>query len=147
MVPKVVTDTGYTVVGLGVLAVQQVQSRRRATRARLQEQVQATRQGLESAVGQAQERIAPFAARVEPLKTRVEVPLAAALDRVPRIPGPIGTLVTSGTERLQSALATEAEQEPVPSRPATRAARSGGSGKAAKRPQKPASGRRSQPAS
>lgn len=32
MVPKVVQDAGYTAVGLGVMAVQQIQVRRRAIR-------------------------------------------------------------------------------------------------------------------
>lgn len=133
MIPKVVTDAGYTAVGLGVLAIQQVQTRRRATRARLLEQVEATRDGLGSAAGQARARIAPFAAhlepvqaKVEPLRAKVEVPLSAALDRVPRIPGPIGTLVASGTEKLQAALHSDAPEGPAPSpKPAARATKAG----------------------
>lgn len=134
MIPKVVTDAGYTAVGLGVLAIQQVQIRRRATRARLREQVDAAREGVGSAVGQARERIGPFAARlepmqakVEPLRAKVEPPLSAALDRVPRIPGPIGTLVASGTGKLQAALhADTGREEPAPAaKPAGRSTKAG----------------------
>lgn len=141
MIPKVVTDAGYTAVGLGVLAIQQVQVRRRATRARLREQVDAAREGVGSAVGQARERIGPFAARLEPmqakveplrakvgpLRAKVEPPLSAALDRVPRIPGPIGTLVASGTGKLQAALhADTGREEPAPAaKPAGRSTKAG----------------------
>lgn len=39
MVPKVVQDAGYTAVGLGVMAVQQVQTKRRAIRSVLTSQL------------------------------------------------------------------------------------------------------------
>lgn len=119
MVPKVLTDAGYTVVGLGVLAAQQVQTRRRETRSRVSDQIQASRQGLESAVGQVkarveplQARLEPLQARLEPLKARLEAPVSAALGRLPRLPGPLGGLLISGRDRIQAALRLETDEEP-----------------------------------
>ena len=60
MVPKAVQDAGYTAVGLGVLALQQVQTRRRG--------------------------------------------LAETLEKLPRLPGPVGRLVDAGRARLCAAL-------------------------------------------
>lgn len=88
MVPKAVSDAGYTAVGLGVLAVQQVQTRRRETRARLEAQARQAREGVESVLGE----------------LKVKVQQAAQLDRLPRLPGPLGRAVDSGRERLQQAL-------------------------------------------
>ncbi|MGH8973171.1 MAG: hypothetical protein ACRD0C_08190 [Acidimicrobiia bacterium] len=126
MIPKVVSDAGYTAVGLGVLAVQQVQTRRRETRSRVTSQIAASRQSLESAVGQVKARIQPLQARIEPLvekleplqaklepvKARLEAPVSAALGRLPHLPGPLGGLLDSGRDRIQSALRTEAEEQP-----------------------------------
>ena len=123
MIPKVVSDAGYTVVGLGVLAVQQVQTRRRETRSRVSSQLAATRQSVESAVERVKTRIEPLQARIEPLvekleplqaklepvKAKLERPLATALDRLPHLPGAIGGLVDSGRDRLQSALRSDDE--------------------------------------
>jgi hypothetical protein len=112
MVPKVVTDAGYTAVGLGVLAVQQVQTRRGETRSRVSDQIQAGRQGLESAVGQVKARIEPLQAKLEPFKARLEAPVSAALGRLPHLPGPLGGLLVSGRERIQAALRPEADDKP-----------------------------------
>jgi hypothetical protein len=126
MFPKVVTDAGYTAVGLGVLAVQQVQTRRRQTRSRVRDRVQASRQSLESAVGQfesaigqvktrvepLQSKLEPLQAKFEPLKTRLEAPVSAALGRLPRIPGPLGGLLVSSRDRIQAALRSQPEDEP-----------------------------------
>jgi hypothetical protein len=119
MVPKVVTDAGYTAVGLGVLAVQQVQTRRRETRSRVGNQIQATRQGLESAVGQVKARIEPLQAKLEPLqaklepvRARLEAPVSAALGRLPHLPGHLGGLLVSGRDRIQAALRPEADEKP-----------------------------------
>jgi seryl-tRNA synthetase len=142
MIPKVVSDAGYTAVGLGVLAVQQVQTRRRETRTRVSSQLAASRQSLESAVDQVKARIEPLSARIEPLveklepiaaklepvkarlepvkarlepvKAKLEAPVSAALGRLPHLPGPVGDLLTSGRERLRSALrsGTKGEQPP-----------------------------------
>ena len=51
MVPKAVQDAGYTAVGLGVLAFQEVQVRRRTTRAKLESQVNDARQFVGSVAG------------------------------------------------------------------------------------------------
>ena len=128
MIPKVVTDAGYTAVGLGVLAVQQVQTRRRETRSRVSSQIQASRQGLESAVGQVKARIEPLQAKLEPLqakleplqaklepvKAKLEAPVSAALGRLPHLPGPLGGLLASGRDRIQAVLRSEADEQPPP---------------------------------
>jgi seryl-tRNA synthetase len=144
MIPKVVSDAGYTAVGLGVLAVQQVQSRRRETRSRVSSQLAASRQSLESAVDQVKARIEPISARIEPLveklepisaklepvkarlepvkarlepvKARLEAPVSAALGRLPHLPGPVGDLLASGRDRLRSALRPGTEEEQPPAR-------------------------------
>lgn len=132
MVPKVFTDAGYTAVGLGVLAVQQVQTRRRKTRSRVSDQIQSSRQGIESAVGQVKARIEPLQAKLEPLqakfepvkaklepvKAKLEAPVSAALGHLPRLPGPLGGLLVSGRDRIQAALRPQADEKP-PARHAT----------------------------
>ncbi len=133
MIPKVVSDAGYTAVGLGVLAVQQVQTRRRETRSRVSSQLAASRHSIESAVGQVKARIEPLVeklepisaklepvkaklepvkARIEPVKARLEAPVSAALDRLPHVPGPLGGLLASGRDRIRSALGTGFEEQP-----------------------------------
>lgn len=71
MVPRVVQDAGYTAVGLGVLALHHVQTRRRAVERKL--------------------------------KTRV-APVTGLLDALPRLPGPIGSVLEVGRVRLAEAL-------------------------------------------
>jgi len=87
MVPKFVSDAGYTAVGLGVLAAQQVQVRRREARARLEAQAEDVRRRAESVVEQA--------------KTAM-TPVAAQLERLPRlpIPGPLGHALEGSRGRL-----------------------------------------------
>ena len=82
MLPKVVQDAGYTAVGLGVLAVQQLQVRRRETRVRL------------SAAIDTVSGVAKSTAR----------PVAAQLDRLPSIPGPLGSVVDRGRDQMREAL-------------------------------------------
>jgi hypothetical protein len=126
MVPKVFTDAGYTAVGLGVLAAQQVQTRRRKTRSRVTDQIQASRQGIESAVGQVRARIEPIQAKLDPVKAKLdpvkaklEAPVSAALGRLPRLPGPLGGLLVSSRDRVQAALRPQAEEKQPPARHAT----------------------------
>ena len=116
MIPKIVSDAGYTAVGLSVLAVQQVQTRRRQTRSRVAAQIHTGRRTLESAVGQLKGRIEPVAARIEPVKARLEAPVSAALHRLPRIPGPVGGLIASGQNRIKAALRHEDDGETPPAR-------------------------------
>ena len=87
MVPKFVSDAGYTAVGLGVLAAQQVQVRRRETRARVEAHAEDVRRRVESLVGQA--------------KTAM-TPVTAQLERLPRLPGPgpLGQALAGSRERL-----------------------------------------------
>jgi hypothetical protein len=71
MVPKVVQDVGYTAVGLGVLALHHVQTRRR---------------GFERKVKAG------------------AAPVTSLLDALPRLPGPIGSVLEVGRARLVEAL-------------------------------------------
>lgn len=89
MVPKVVQDAGYTAVGLGVLAVQQLQVRRRETRARLAAHTHAARETVSSVGG---------------IVKATAQPVVAQLDRLPRLPGPLGSVVETGRARLQDAV-------------------------------------------
>ena len=87
MIPKFVSDAGYTAVGLGVLAAQQVQVRRREARDRLEAQAEDVRRRAESLVDQA--------------KTAM-TPVTAQLERLPRlpVPGPLGQALEDSRERL-----------------------------------------------
>ena len=89
MVPRAVQDAGYTAVGLGVLALQQVQTRRRE----LSEKISAE---LGAAGRQAQAVVTEVKAKAAPVTSRLE--------GLPRIPGPIGQVVEVGRTRLCEAL-------------------------------------------
>ena len=89
MVPRAVQDAGYTAVGLGVLALQEVQTRRRD----IAEKVNAE---LNTAGRHAQAVLAEVKAKAAPVTGR--------LDHLPRLPGPIGTVVEVGRARLAQAL-------------------------------------------
>ena len=86
MVPKVVQDAGYTAVGLGVMAAQQVQTRRRKARAELSAKTRAAQ------------------AQLGTVLERVKTTAAPVADRLPRLPGPVGSVVESGRERVRQAL-------------------------------------------
>jgi hypothetical protein len=92
MVPRAVQDAGYTAVGLGVMAAQQVQVRRRETRARLEAEARDARRRAESILGEVKTRVGPVAGEV--------------VDRLPQLPlpGPLGRAVTEGRARLRQAL-------------------------------------------
>ena len=78
MVPRAVQDAGYTAVGLGVLALQQVQQRHRGTI----QQAKAVASGMKAVVA----------------------PVTRRLEGLPRLPGPIGQVVEAGRGRLCEAL-------------------------------------------
>jgi hypothetical protein len=78
MVPRAVQDAGYTAVGLGVLALQQVQIRRRELRSKMCAGVRTAR--------------------------AVAWPVTKSLDALPRIPGPVGPVVEFGRRRLVAVL-------------------------------------------
>jgi hypothetical protein len=78
MVPRAVQDAGYTAVGLGVLALQQVQSRRRD----VARSVQAVLDGVKAKAS----------------------PVTRHLDDLPRLPGPIGAVIEFGRARLAQAV-------------------------------------------
>ena len=89
MVPRAVQDAGYTAVGLGVLALHQVQSRQRDLATRVNAE-------LNTAGRHAQAVLAEVKAKAAPVTRR--------LDDLPRFPGPIGALVEFGRARLAQAL-------------------------------------------
>lgn len=78
MVPKAVQDAGYTAVGLGVLALQQVRVQRRSI----------ARQAS-AVLGEVKAKASPVANRLEDL---------------PRLPGPFGRVLDGGRIRLCRAL-------------------------------------------
>jgi hypothetical protein len=89
MVPRAVQDAGYTAVGIGVLALQQVQTRRR-------EIAQKVSTELGTAGRQAQAVLTEVKSAAAPVTTRLE--------DLPRLPGPLGQLVEIGRARLCQAL-------------------------------------------
>jgi hypothetical protein len=89
MVPKAVQDAGYTAVGLGVLALQQVHTRRRDLASRVQTELGTARR-------QAQAVLAGMKAKAAPVTNR--------LDGLPRLPGPVGQVLDGGRARLCDAL-------------------------------------------
>ena len=89
MVPRAVQDAGYTAVGLGVLALQQVQARRRDVAEKVNTE-------LNAAGRQAQAVLAEVKAKAAPVTTRLE--------DLPRLPGPIGDVIELGRARLAEAL-------------------------------------------
>jgi len=78
MVPRAVQDAGYTAVGLGVLALQEVQTRRRDIAKKV-------------------------SAELNTMKAKA-APVTSRLDDLPRLPGPIGAVIELGRARLADAL-------------------------------------------
>jgi hypothetical protein len=89
MVPKAVQDAGYTAVGLGVLALQQVQSRRRMIAEKVGAELSAAGRHAQAALAEARAKAAPVTSRLESL---------------PRLPGPVGQVLDEGRVRLCDAL-------------------------------------------
>lgn len=89
MVPRAVQDAGYTAVGLGVLALQQVQTRRREIARKMSTE-------LSAASRQAQAVLTGVKAAAAPVTNRLE--------DLPCLPGPIGQVVEIGRTRLCEAL-------------------------------------------
>jgi hypothetical protein len=89
MVPRVVQDAGYTAVGLGVLALQQVQSRRRDVARRVSTELSTAGRNAQNVLDEVKAKAAPLTSR---------------LDGLPRLPGPIGSLVEGGRARVAEAL-------------------------------------------
>ena len=85
MMPRAVQDAGYTAVGLGVLALQEVQTRRRDIAQKVDTE-------LRSAGRQAQAALAEVRAKAAPVTSR--------LQELPRLPGPVGQVIDSGRARL-----------------------------------------------
>lgn len=85
MVPRTVQDAGYTALGLGVLALQQVQTRRRQITERVGTE-------LDAAGRQAQAVLTEVKGKVSPVTSRLE--------GLPRLPGPVGQVVEVGRTRL-----------------------------------------------
>ena len=89
MMPRAVQDVGYTAVGLGVLAIQQVQIRQREVSRKVSTE-------LGAAGRQAQAVVAGAKAAAAPVTT--------GLERLPRLPGTVGAVIDAGRSRLCRAL-------------------------------------------
>ncbi len=92
MVPKVVQDAGYTAVGLGVMAAQQIQMRRRDARARLSAGTRTVQAQLESVSGLVKAVAGPA--------------VVAQIDRLPRLPGRLGPVLESGRRSVRRVLSS-----------------------------------------
>ncbi len=92
MVPRAVQDAGYTAVGLGVLALQQVQIRRRDLARKLTSELDAAGRQAQAALGEVKAKAAP---------------VSGILEILPRLPGPVGQLLDGGRARLVAALRPE----------------------------------------
>jgi hypothetical protein len=93
MVPKAVQDAGYTAVGLGVLALQQVQTRQRMISEKVGNELGAAGRHAQAVLAEAKAKAAPVASRLEAL---------------PRLPGPVGVFIDEGRTRLCDALRASA---------------------------------------
>ena len=89
MVPRVVQDAGYTAVGLGVLALQQVQSRRRDVAQKISTELNAAGRQALAVLTEVKVKAAPVTSRI---------------DDLPRLPGPIGDVIEVGRARLAQVL-------------------------------------------
>lgn len=89
MVPRAVQDAGYTAVGLGVLALQQVQTRRRDIAQKVSTELSAASRQAHTALAEVKAKAAPVTSRLEGL---------------PRLPGPVGQVIEGGKARLCQAL-------------------------------------------
>jgi hypothetical protein len=85
MVPKAVQDAGYTAVGLGVLALQQVQTRRRMIAEKMSTEFGAAGRHAQAVLAEAKSKATPVTSRLESL---------------PRLPGPVGQVIDEGRARL-----------------------------------------------
>ena len=85
MVPKAVQEAGYTAVGLGVLALQQVHARRRTFAERVSTELSAAGRQAQTVLSEAKAKAAPVTNRLESL---------------PRLPGPVGQVIDEGRVRL-----------------------------------------------
>ena len=89
MVPRAVQDAGYTAVGLGVLALQQVQTRRRMIAQKVSSELGTASRQAQSVLAEAKAKAAPVTSRLEWL---------------PRLPGPVGQVLDEGRARLWDVL-------------------------------------------
>lgn len=89
MVPKAVQDAGYTAVGLGVLALQQVLTRRRMIAEKVTTEIGAAGRQARAVLAEAKAKAAPVTNRLESL---------------PRLPGPVGDVLDQGRSRLVGVL-------------------------------------------
>jgi len=85
MVPKTVQDAGYTAVGLGVLVLQHVQTRRREIAEKVNTELGAASRHAQAVIVDVKAKAAPVTSRLEDL---------------PRLPGPVGQVIEGGRARL-----------------------------------------------
>ena len=85
MVRKAVQAAGYTAVGVAVLALQQVQSRRRMITRKVSSELGTAARHAQTVLSEAKAKAAPVTSRLESL---------------PRLPGPVGQVLDEGRTRL-----------------------------------------------
>jgi hypothetical protein len=89
MVPRAVQDAGYTAVGLGVLGLQELQTRQREIAKRINGELNTAGRKALAVLAEVKAKAAPVTSRLEAL---------------PRLPGPIGAVLEEGRARLAQVL-------------------------------------------
>ena len=89
MVPRAVQDAGYTAVGLGVLALQEVQTRRRDIAQRVNTELNAAGRHAQAVLGEVKVKAAP---------------VTSLLEGLARLPGTVGQVIDGGRARLVDVL-------------------------------------------
>jgi len=88
-VPRAVQDAGYTAVGLGVLVLQEVQTRQRDIARKVDAELTAASRQAQAVLNEMKVKAAP---------------VTLLLDGLPRLPGPVGAVLEHGRARLAGAL-------------------------------------------
>lgn len=91
MVPKAVQEAGYTAVGMGVLALRQVQTRRREISARVGTELSAAGRTATGVLSGVRTMTAPLAERLGDLS-------------LPDLPGPLASALEGGRTRFRQAV-------------------------------------------
>jgi hypothetical protein len=89
MVPRAVQDAGYTAVGLGVLGLQELQTRQREIAKRINGELNTAGRKALAVLAEVKAKAAPVTSRLEAL---------------PRLSGPIGAVLEEGRARLAQVL-------------------------------------------
>lgn len=104
-VPKAIQDAAYVTVGVGVLAFQQTQVRRREAQAALPAQVDKARSRLTRQARDVRAKAEAFGTdvrgRVEPVVGDVKVRVEPLVDQLQTVPAQVRQAVEAGTARAR----------------------------------------------